>query len=67
MGTDPPCKPQRSYFFYPPDIEKLTKSPPPKETKAQRIRTCCICLTITFILISKQPTNTTSFLVILVI
>ena len=32
MGTDPPCKPQPSYFFYPSDTEKFSKSPPPKQT-----------------------------------
>ena len=34
LGTDPPSKPQPSYFFYPPDIDKLTKSHPPKQTKS---------------------------------
>ena len=34
VWVDPPSKPQPSYFFYPPNIEKLTKSPPPKQTKS---------------------------------
>ena len=59
------CNPK---IFYvppppPPDTDKLTS--PPRQIKALIIPTCCACLTITLILISEQPTNTSYFLVTL--
>ena len=59
LGTD--SLPQANYkpaiFTVPPGTEKLNKFPP-RQIKSPIISVCCTCWTITLILISEQPTNT---------
>ena len=66
QGTDlPSSKQQPSNFLCPPQALKILTGPPRQTKISDNTNTCLTsllptCLTITLILISKQPTNTTA-------
>ena len=63
LGTDPPKQIKTQNFSLSP--EALKNLSHPGRQKTLKIPTCCLCLTITLILISEQPINTSLLLVTL--